>query len=309
MAVDLLLADGLRKRDTIPFYNYSPQHKIALSPLRLYMSDHFRAFSFVDRIISDKVGSRIAAEYEIPDSIDSFPLSLVSESIGQCAAMSAMRAVDFQFRPVAGIAGHVEFFQEAKPGQTLVLEAFLVKADEEAVGYGGVACIDGEPVVRLHDCLGPMVGMTEFDDPQAVRDRYDLISSDGAETGAFSGVPEFSFSITSMTDGELAEADFTIPESAPFFADHFPRNPVFPGTLLMDTKLRFVSALAETIPGDGDWKATGMRDVKLRAFMPPGEVLSLQAEVEEIEGDKATVFVQSRKGKRRNSGARILLTR
>jgi 3-hydroxymyristoyl/3-hydroxydecanoyl-(acyl carrier protein) dehydratase len=273
------------------------------------MSDHFHAFSFVDRILSDEVGSRIVGEYEIPASIDSFPLSLVSESIGQCAAMSAMKSVDFQFRPVAGIAGAVDFCGEVKPGQTLRLEADVVKADEEAVGYGGVAKVDGEPIVRLHDCLGPMVGMADFDDPEAVRGRYDLLRSDGAETGAFSGVPEFSFAITSLVEGESAEAEFTIPESADFFGDHFPRNPVFPGTLLMDLNLRLVSVLAETIPEEGNWKATGMSSVKLRAFMPPGEALSLQAKVEEIEGDKATVFVQSRKGKRRNSGARILLTR
>lgn len=273
------------------------------------MTDHFRAFSFVDRILSDAVGSRITGEYVIPRGIDSFPLSLVSESIGQCAAMSAMKAVDFQFRPVAGIAGKVEFLQEAKPGQTLSLEANLVKADEEAVGYGGVATIDGEPVVRLHDCLGPMVGMADFDDPDAVSSRYDLISSSGADTGAFSGVPEFSFEMTSLHEGESAEADFTIPDSAGFFGDHFPRNPVFPGTLLMDAKLRFVEKLAETLAGGGNWKADGMSDVKLRAFMPPGESLGLQAEVEEIEGDKATIFVQSRRGKRRNSGARVQLSR
>lgn len=273
------------------------------------MSDHFRAFSFVDRILSDEVGRRIVGEYEIPSEISAFPLSLVAESIGQCAAMSSMRAVDFRFRPVAGIAGAVDFLGEVKPGDTLKLEADLSRADDEAVEYDGFATIAGEPVVRLHDCLGPMVPMEDFDDPKAVRARYDRLSGEGAETGVFPGVPDLACEDVEVTPGESAEGAFQIPESAPFFGDHFPRKPVFPGTLLMHVNLGVVDALARTLPGEGKWIVEGTRDVKLRAFMPPGESLHLVAEVEEIEGDKAVVFVQSRKGKRRNSGARVRLSR
>lgn len=273
------------------------------------MSDHFRSFSFVDRILSDEVGRKIVGEYEIPDAIDSFAPSLVSESIGQCAAMSSMKAVDFQFRPVAGIAGSVEFLQEVRPGQTLRLEANLAKADEEAVEYDGVALVDGEPIVRLHDCLGPMVPMPDFDEPGAVKARYELLTGEGAESGVFPGVPEFSFGWREKIEGEMGEAEFVIPESAPFFRDHFPRNPVFPGTLLMTVNLALVHELTETLPGEGRWQVDGMKDVKLRAFMPPGESLILRAKVEKIEQDKAVIYVQSRKGKRRNSGARVLLSR
>lgn len=273
------------------------------------MSERFRAFSFVDRILSDEVGKNIVGEYEIPSGVSAFPLSLVSESIGQCAAMSAMRAVDFQFRPVAGIAGGVDFEGLVHPGATLRLEANLSKADEEAVEYDGLATVDGQPVVRLRDCLGPMVPMEDFDDPAAVKGRYETLTGPGAETGAFGGVPELNWEPGELVPGERIEGEFRIPTEADFFGDHFPRNPVFPGTLLMDANLRFVSALAETFPGEGRWEAVGMMDVKLRAFMPPGESLNLLAETEEISGDKATVFVQSRRGKRRNSGARVVLAR
>ncbi|MDF1658939.1 MAG: hypothetical protein P1U58_15085 [Verrucomicrobiales bacterium] len=271
------------------------------------MSEHFRAFSFVDRIHSDEVGQKITGSYHIPEGIEEFPLSLVSESIGQCAAMSSMKAVDFKFRPVAGIAGAVDFSGEVKPGDTLELEANLVKADEEAVGYGGVARVNGKEVVRLHDCLGPMVPMEDFDDPDAVSARYDLLSGEGAEAGAFSGVPSFAYEAGELVAGESVTGTFQIPEGEPFFKDHFPRNPVFPGTLLMNLNLQFVQSLIDTLDGGASWKAVGMTSVKLRAFMPPGESLSLSAEVEEIEGDKATILVQSRRGKRLNSSARVLL--
>ncbi|MEQ1841094.1 MAG: hypothetical protein ABL994_11835, partial [Verrucomicrobiales bacterium] len=201
------------------------------------MTEHFRAFSFVDKIHRDETGERITGCYHIPAGVDCFPLSLVAESIGQLAAWSSMAAVGFEFRPVAGIAGHVEFAGVVKPGDTLELEATLVKADSEAVGYDGVARVNGEVVVRLQDCLGPMVPLIEFDDPDSLKERYRLLTSDGAAPDAFHGVPEFFAEKTGGVSGETSEGTFHIPETAAFFGDHFPRRPVFPGTLLMNLNL------------------------------------------------------------------------
>ena len=272
------------------------------------MSEHFRAFSFVDRIVSDEPGTGIVGEYHIPDTLENFSLSLVAESIGQCAAMSSMASVDFCFRPVAGIAGEVRFCGRVNPGDTLQLHAELVKSDREAVGYHGKALVDGEPVVKLLNCLGPMVPIDDFDDAEAVRARYKLLQERGADPDAFTGVPVIDFEISRSVLGSELEGRFVIPVEAAFFGDHFARRPVFPGTLLMDLNLRFLSSLIDTLDG-GPWGVEGMRDVKLRSFMPPGEELSLYGELENIEGDRATILVQSRRGKRLNSSARVQLSR
>ena len=274
------------------------------------MTEHFRAFSFVDKIHRDETGERITGYYHIPAAVDCFPLSLVAESIGQLAAWSSMAAVGFEFRPVAGIAGHVEFAGVVKLGDTLELEATLVKADSEAVGYDGVARVNGEVVVRLQDCLGPMVPLIEFDDPESLKERYRLLTSDGAVPDAFQGVPEFFAEKTGGVPGETSEGTFHIPETAAFFGDHFPRRPVFPGTLLMNLNLGFTMDLvAEAGDGISKWKAVSMSDVKLRSFMPPGEILELKATVEDRDLDRVRVIVETRKGKRLTSSARILLSR
>lgn len=263
------------------------------------MSDRFRAFSFVDRILADETGDHITGEYAIPSSVERFPLSLVSEAIGQLAAWSAMAKCDFSVRPVAGIASEVTFVSDVEPGQTLSLEAELIKADEESVNYHGVAKIDGQSVVTLTDCLGPMVPMTEFDDPEIVRQRYELLVGEGADPGAFGGVPRFGF------DKSEEGAVFRIPESASFFNDHFPRQPVFPGTLLMDLNLRFAEeAVAETAVGN--WKATKVTDVKIRRFMAPGEELALSSKLLESTSDTIRILVETRRGKRLTSSARIV---
>src|SRR5690606_28305732 len=135
-----------------------------------------------------------------------------------------------------------------------------------------------QPVVRLRNCLGPMVPLEEFDDPDAVRRRCELLKESGAEPGAFGGVPELLIEKTGGETGVLAEGLLRVPESAPFFGDHFPRRPVFPGTLLMNANLNFSLALAgEFGPGAEAWRPRAMRDVKLRSFMPPGETLEAKA--------------------------------
>jgi 3-hydroxymyristoyl/3-hydroxydecanoyl-(acyl carrier protein) dehydratase len=272
------------------------------------MSEHFRAFSFVDRILADEPGRQISGRYAIPAGIAEFPLSLVSEAIGQLAAWSSMAATGFEVRPVAGIAGRVEFPGTVAPGDVLELEATLVKADLEAVGYDGLARVNGETVVRLLDTLGPMVPMADFDDPEAMRARYGLLGSVGAEPFAFGGVPQMGTERSGGTAGESAEGFLRVPEDAPFFGDHFPRKPVFPGTLLMNLKLGFALGLAAE-RGGGPWRPAAACDVKLRSFMPPGEVLDLKAEVESHDDGLLRVIVTTRKGKRLNSSARFELVR
>ena len=72
------------------------------------MDEHFRAFSFVDRIQPGTSGMQIRGSYHIPEAVAEFSSSLVAEAVGQLAAWGAMVAVDFRARPVAGIASRVQ---------------------------------------------------------------------------------------------------------------------------------------------------------------------------------------------------------
>src|SRR5882724_10640005 len=113
------------------------------------MDHHFRAFSFVDRIASIQERSRIAGSYTVPARIKAFPGSLVAEAVGQLAAWAAMATVNFERRPVAGLAGAIDLPGTVHPGQTIDLAAELETVDHEAVAYNGTAFADGVPIVRL----------------------------------------------------------------------------------------------------------------------------------------------------------------
>lgn len=273
------------------------------------MDEHFRAFTFVDRITSVQPGVRICGHYTIPPGLDSFPASLVAEAVGQLAAWSAMAALDFKVRPVAGLAGGVAFLSSVRPGQRLELSAELESAESDAVAYGGSASADGVPVIRLEHCVGPMMPLEDFDDPRTLRERFALLCAQGATPGGFSGVPAVALEHSGGESGQWTRATLQVPTTANFFADHFPRCPVFPGTLLMDANLRLAATLAAELPVEngGHWKLQAVSNVKLRAFTPPGETLELEVRLDERAEKTARLIVEIRKGKRVVGGARVLL--
>jgi 3-hydroxymyristoyl/3-hydroxydecanoyl-(acyl carrier protein) dehydratase len=105
-------------------------------------------------------------------------------------------------------------------------------------------------------------------------------------------------------------ATLAVPAAAPFFLDHFPRRPVFPGTLQMQANLELVSWLAAELapPSNGTaWKPQTISDVKLRTFIAPNDHLELEAKLTELTADSALISVETRKQKRLTGSARVLL--
>ena len=273
------------------------------------MDDHFRAFSFVDRIQPGANGTHIHGSYTIPAGLTVFSSSLVAESVGQLAAWGAMAAVDFRARPVAGIASRVQMSGTARPGQNLELAAVLESVDDEAIGYSGSASVDGVKILDLQHCVGPMIPVEEFDDPQLLRERLGLLRGVGATAGAFGGVPVMALNRTGGEPGQVARASLQVPTSAPLFADHFPRKPVFPGSLLMHHQLQLAATFAGEIPPpNGDaWSLREIADMKLRSFIPPGSQLELEAKLLGRGDHTAELSVEARREQRLVGAARILL--
>jgi 3-hydroxymyristoyl/3-hydroxydecanoyl-(acyl carrier protein) dehydratase len=272
------------------------------------MGLHFRAFSFVDRITSldDKV--RIRGRYTIPAEVSAFPASLAAEAVGQMAAWAAMAAVDFRRRPVAGIGGTVEYLSSPRTGQVLELSADLESLDDEAIAYDGVASVNGFPIVQLKHCVGPMIPVEEFDDPQQLRDRFALLRGPGVAAGGFRGLPEIHVVRGKNSSLETRSATLQVPIAADFFADHFPRRPVFPGSLLMHVNLELAAEMATELPlpaAGGRWRLRAVHDLKLRAFVPPGELLETELRLAEQSNKGATISVETRNAKRLVGGARV----
>jgi 3-hydroxymyristoyl/3-hydroxydecanoyl-(acyl carrier protein) dehydratase len=271
------------------------------------MDGRFRAFSFVDRITRLDPGHRVEGLYTVPATASRFPAALMAEAVGQLAAWSAMSAVGFTHRPVAGLAGETRYHGAAVPGQTLQLSADIERCDDEAIAYGGTASIDGRCVLELIHCVGPMLPMEEFDAPEAVRADFETLMGSGAPGGRFAGVEAPQLETTEHSAGGRLRAVLHVPEAASYFDDHFPRRPVYPGTLLMDN----LSTLALQLAGDltalqGSRLAVArVRDVKIRSFTAPGQTLELEADMQSSSADGAQMKLAARMDGRAIATARI----
>ena len=272
------------------------------------MADHFAAFSFVDRITEYEPGRRARGRYVIPRGIAAFPSCLVAEAVGQLAAWVSMAHIGFRGRPVAALANETRFRSEVRPGDTLDLAVEIESCDEEAVAYAGRASVDGAEAVELVDCLGPMLPVEEFDSPAAMAERFELIRGEGATPERFKGVLAPRVVRTTGEPGVSANATLTVPESAPFFRDHFPRRPVFPATLLLDAHIRFALELAAEAtfwPAGTKPSPSRMTHVKMRSFIPPGAVLEIGAELGAPSGSAATIRLSARMDDKTVATARL----
>ena len=272
------------------------------------MSGRFRSFSFVDRI-TRREGGRVEGHFGVPLGVH-FPPSLMAEAVGQLAAWSAVAQLDFAHRPVAGLANAVLYHALPHPGCTLQLQADIERCDAEAVAYSGKAFVDGRLALELQDSVGPMLPMDEFDAPEAVRADFHTLMGAGAAPGRFGGVPEPVLQDLQAVPGERLSALLQVPEAAdaPYFADHFPSRPVFPGTLLMDALATLSLQLAQQsapLAAAGPLVTQKVSQVKIRSFTAPGAQLQLEVVLQDIDALRARLKVSARSEDKTVATARI----
>ncbi len=272
------------------------------------MADHFAAFSFVDRITGFIPGVRARGQFAVPAALSAFPPCLVAEAVGQLAAWAAMAQVNFRGRPVAALANETRFHGEVAPGAVLGLAVEIENCDDEAIAYAGRATSGDALVIELLDCLGPMLPVAEFDSPEALAARFELLRGPGATPGRFDGVPMPEIVLGAGVPGESLAAVLHVPAVAPFFADHFPRRPVFPATLLLDAQIGLalqLAAEAPDLPAGAQPAPVRMTHVKMRSFIPPGEVLALDAQRAPTGGGTGLIMLRARASDKTVSTARL----
>ena len=104
-----------------------------------------------------------------------------------------------------------------------------------------------------------------------------------------------------------------VPElaDAPYFADHFPRRPVFPGTLLMDALAALSVQLVQqsaALAAAGELVSRKVTHVKIRSFTAPGARLQLEVLLQDADAQRARLKVTARSEDKTVATARIEVT-
>jgi 3-hydroxymyristoyl/3-hydroxydecanoyl-(acyl carrier protein) dehydratase len=240
-----------------------------------------KAFSFVDRITSRDQSGEVLGDFLIPQHAKHFPHALVAEAIGQLAAWHSMACLDFQYRPVAALAGDTRFFTQPQPGDVLQLRVGVESFDEDSISYHGTAYSSGQPVLALDHYSGAMLPQQDFDDPRRVAEDFATLISTGAKPARMASVPHVLADQPTLHQNGCITSGLNVPLEADFFGDHFPRKPVFPATLLMHALSSMLLQGLASIPALKPAQPTGLRAlrrVKMRSWIHPGDQVLLQAE-------------------------------
>lgn len=252
-------------------------------------------FLFVDRILSleDSVAMGLKhvtrEDYYLcldQDRKACFIPSLVGETIGQLAAWHVMKKYDFQYRPVAGVAGLATVHRPVYLGESLRLETTLEALDTTLVQYHGEAYVGSELVFSLESALGPLLPMDDFIDPCLARhqfeeiyrpvDEHDERVDDGCSESILA--PYHTHAVWFGFDKVIAfeplsriEALKYVSRAASYFSDHFPRKPVLPMTVLLESFLNLAQLFIARTQLPGRYRCQRVRRVKMTDFILPGD--------------------------------------
>lgn len=251
-------------------------------------------FLFVDRIIDSNPGKHIsglkhvtAKDYYLLHKSDNhfyFMPSLIGETLGQLAAWNVMQKNEFTFRPVAGVVSRVNFFRPVSIGETLELQARIDRLDDAAVLYQAVASVNGETVLSIDNALGPLLPMETFIDPSMAKAQFTAISPNNTiskppegscadlQPTSISLVPDFEQLIECVPQKRLIMRK-TIDAQAPFFPDHFPKKPVLPMTMLLESCLSMAQRFFALSAYPNTWHLRALQRVKMNEFVHPEDTV------------------------------------
>lgn len=283
------------------------------------------SFLFVDKILALEPGkSATGIKHVTPgdpyiiqgrSGAPALMSAIVGETLGQLGAWSIMQANDFSKRPVAGVVNEVNLLDDAYIGDTLLLETTIDACDEAAVHYHGVATVCGRKIFSIDSAIGPMLPMETFIDRQEVKRQFSNIYHPGPcpdyvpsiaklNNQDFSACPHASYDhILAWESGKRVVAQKNVSMMAPYLADHFPRKPVLPLTILLMCKIslayRFLTELAPEHLSKR-FVPRCIRRVKMNDFVSPGSIVITTMTLKEYNEAQSAIlqFTSKVDGKR-----------
>lgn len=277
-------------------------------------------FLFVDRILSFIPGKYISGiKYITPDDFylikdncghSIFPSSLIGETLGQLAAWNVMFCQDFQTRPVAGVVSSAKMHRPVKIGDVLFLESFIDNIENHAVSYHSIARVNNETVFTIESALGPLLPMRDFISDEEIKQQFAEIYrldegySPTPSQGLLisSALHHYDFAFDKIIEANPSIewiAEKYVSRMAPYFADHFPRNPVLPLTVLLECKISLVRTFMEENYKNLPYDILELRKIKMNEFVRPGDTVQTSMKIKSHENNEILFVFRSEVNQKR----------
>lgn len=271
-------------------------------------------FLFVDRILQLVPGKSIRGIKHVtmndaylsksPEGKYYFTPSLIGETVGQLAAWNIMFSLDFKKRPVAGVVSSAMLYRPVYMGETMELICEIDQIDDDMVCYQGEARVNQETVFRIENALGPLLPMDEFIDQNTIREQFAEIDRPGdfiddsmgyqpvLPAMPLSTIPMCFDRILEIHAGESIVAEKLVSRAAPYFQDHFPKKPVLPMSVLLESLIHLAKQFLLQSYSHCTYRVAQLRKIKMNDFIRPGDKVTTRLTLK--SQDDQQIILQSR---------------
>jgi 3-hydroxymyristoyl/3-hydroxydecanoyl-(acyl carrier protein) dehydratase len=220
-------------------------------------------------------------------------VSVISEAIGQLVSWLSLSRTDFKGRPVFLFARQIHLRDIVPVGETVALEAHILKEADDSFLFSGTALWNGQLVARIDECGGYLMPLQDLEDEGATRKRFETLATKGFAANEGFGVvdPQNFIDATAINFMErhiTATKRFNGDE--PFYADHFPRFPVTPIVVINEMIAEATQRLLQAINPHLMVVPYCVNDLKIKSFIRPGDQVQIHVEFIEMgQGQLATI--------------------
>lgn len=279
-------------------------------------------FLFVDRICALEKGKRVRAIKNISGDeeflVEIFPgLPVLSPVIAAEAAAQALswlivEARDFAVKPLITVLDEYVCHKHVQPGDQIAMEGQVESFQRESALAHARILINETPAIEINHGVCYLFPLSTLQDPAdaqrqfqhlcdnpflkapAAAQRSPLVREGAAPQSRNSGIDR----IISYEEHQCIVGIKNITTTADYFNDHFPRKPILPGVVIMDTLIgcaRILINRALTAHGWEQKQAILVRahKVKFRRFVQPGDQLVVQVQMKGFMEQQSTVHAQA----------------
>lgn len=274
-------------------------------------------FLFVDRILEFVPGKSItglkhvtlndAYLTENQDNKLTLLHSIIGEALGQLCSWYVLKSSDFALRLVGGVIEDIQMYGDAFVGDTIFLENDIEELDCEnrVVRVNARASVNGKTIIIFKNGIAPLLPLEDFNNPEDIKTDFARLYRPEAhfdhpfdsETYDYPQVnltpklfPFIYDKILSWKPGQELIAQKNVSMSAPYFADHFPKKPLFPLSIMIEHNLQLSYAFfgkdkSICVPAGKVLRPVAVRKIKIGNFVQPGDSVVTRITLKEKQTD------------------------
>jgi 3-hydroxyacyl-[acyl-carrier-protein] dehydratase len=238
-----------------------------------------------------------------------FSSVIAAEAAAQLVSWIIVQARDFTVKPVITIVDSYACTGHIRPGDRLEVTGAIEQLSQESALAHGEVFLNGKTIIALNHAVAYLYPLHELDAPERARHQFALLHKEGYPLPRVPGSAATREQIplrprqwidriiaTGAPDRLGGLKNITATED--FFNDHFPRKPILPGVMILESLASLGAELTRRALA-----ARGIVDrqpvlkmctkVKFRTFIQPGDQMVMQASLLDLSGEESRISLEA----------------